>query len=443
MLSIPILLLLSLLLLFRGSRFRLLQLFAVCWLVTLAPVATGIIEYEPSVNRLELYPVVLSLLLLCFLIGYVAVDSLCPSNRMVFGKCNRVPVLSTTSSVSLVKLLTFLGMLGSLLQVVDILSSGVNVFAGIAESRESYASRNVGVLAQVGVLLSWGSLYAAVFIVSSFPRLTLGWRLVSIVSLFSYVAIAIASVGRQTVFQLALVVVMSYLFAKRDYCDVAQKFKSRTVLIIVIGLAIGYMFFVAWARNDGAISEDKIEVLKHYFNFTIASWFMGILDALPDYAASGVVEGLVYFTSSIALFGEFLGTDSGGPYFGAFSFPLFFRRFEWLAGFSVVDAMTARSVALDSANIMPVAWYTAFSSLVSDFGIYTTPFFVFFWGALAAWSWHREYSECSVQSRVLLVCMCISIVYMPLSLFTGDPNVFLMFIFSLIPMRYLRCLRFR
>jgi hypothetical protein len=194
---------------------------------------------------------------------------------------------------------------------------------------------------------------------------------------------------------------------------------------------IAYMGYVAAARDDALFSHERVEVLAQLFDFYIAPWFDSALSALGEGVRTTVMESMVYFSSSIALFSQFLTIDFGDKGYGALTFPFLFRQIEPITGLSVIGTLNNKIDLMRSAGVMANGWTTGISSYMLDFGYAGAALCLLLQGYYSAFAWRRALNGINFFDGVVAMVVLASAVYMPLLLATSDTNLFFIWVFCL------------
>jgi hypothetical protein len=247
-----------------------------------------------------------------------------------------------------------------------------------------------------------------------------------------YFLTALFSGGRQSAFQVMLFAVLTPWVNRAR--GAAKGMSGRGALAITaLALAmVGYMGFVAWARNDGLVSDDKTEVLSRLFDFQIMPEVTFLLDRTAGVVKTTVVEAAVYFSSPIALFSRFLSIDYTEHTYGAMSLPFIFRQIEPLTGISVVGALQRKRELMDATGVIGAGWTTGVSSYIIDFGLIGAGVVMVLQGFYSAHTWRRAIGGGSFHDRVVAIIMLINAIYLPFLAASGETNLLLLWAFCTI-----------
>jgi hypothetical protein len=251
--------------------------------------------------------------------------------------------------------------------------------------------------------------------------------------------LGILSAGRQAAFQILIVTLVALAFRK----DIVRrrstlKLSSLLVVFLVAATLIGYMGYIAHARQNAKISASKAEVLEKIFNFDLDPTVDAITGLAGPDVKDGIVEALVYFNSPVNMLPVFVSVDTPRHYFGMLTFPIVARRFEWLYGMSVVTAMAEGADRMGRAGVIGVGWFTAYSAFILDFGYIGCGVLVFLIGLLSGRAWAHYQRERSFPSFMLLLCAYLTVLYLPLLPAISDTNVFLLTIVSVVGWKHHR-----
>ena len=148
-----------------------------------------------------------------------------------------------------------------------------------------------------------------------------------------------------------------------SYKDKKRNRKSLILLILVASLILGYCLQVASDRNNGGISDSKLEVLSFYMGCELDPKVKVLYDMLPSGINDGIAEAIVYYTHEITGFKVFWNIDESiGPFMGLYSAPFLDRRVAalGLTSYSVEQKMSYVRAYMRSQGAMPVGWKTCF-----------------------------------------------------------------------------------
>ena len=214
----------------------------------------------------------------------------------------------------------------------------------------------------------------------------------------------------------------------------ARRAAGRSNLALGLGISllmVAYMGYVASARNDAALSEDKTQVLIELFDFSMAPWLESLLALTSSSVRAGIVEGAVYFSSSVSLFSVFLRQHIASHSFGAMSLPFVFRQIEPLTGISVIGALNDKIQTMTDAGVIGVGWTTAISSYILDFGRIGAALVLFLQGYFSACAWRRARTGTDFQDSAIALILLTAAIYMPLIAASGETNLLLLLGFCL------------
>ncbi len=443
---IPYVLLVSVCLFKRNDYFSPMIFLFIPWSFALTMFYSSMIIYEQK--RTDILPTVY--IILCLIIIWAGFGC---GEKIILRKKGHTnskvamhqKVASERNIIKLITIMSLFGVIGSLLGIVDLIYlSGIDK-SSIILMRESYMTKQSNLVAQTSNVLSWMSL--SVVPSFFFVGRQSGWinKLIWSLSLGLYIVESMFTAGRQVVFSISIMLIVSYLIRvfihpKKNISDNrrTRRETKRYKRIIVFGgvLAACYMFFIATARTNKRISSTKIGVLKYYFEFSCCDWMNKVIDFLPIGLADGLVEGLVYFTHQIGEFTVFWNIPTIGPFWGLYSFPFIDRRLSFLhLSFSMEDKLTYVRSYMKSQGVMPVGWKTAFSYYILDYGRIGALIFCFILGVIAKKIYMDFRRNRTFFSAFMLIMANVYMFYTIMMPATCETALFFMIIFSLVMWR--------
>ncbi len=422
-----------LLILFLSRRQRgPLWAFSISWLICIFPLALGLISYTYVPYAETAFGVNLLFFMLSFVIGVTAHDLRFSRNargRLAFDENTRAQ--DFIRSLKSAKFCFVVAVVG-----ISCLCIDFYLFAGaglddLAALRDLYVVKESTIFARLGSIATWACLYCFAFALIHQQRMSTKQFLIFILPIGGYFLVALFSAGRQAAFQIMIFTLLAFALKRAAGNDTAKTSRRNLLFAVVISVSmISYMGFIAAYRNDALISEDKVQVLSELFNFQVAP----ILDDLSVFGLgvrTTLIEGMVYFSSSIAFFSKFLTLDIQQHYFGAMSFPFIFRQLEAMTGIVVIDAYYQKVALMQGAGVIGVAWTTAISNHILDFGRFGAGMFLFLQGYYSAYLWRQALRTPTFQNAVIAIIMLTSAVYMPLIPGTAETNLLLLWAFCL------------
>ncbi len=413
----------------------------IAWLLSLAPIAAQSFNYA----YLSPWDVGFALALVGFLgsfvVGVVSHDHLGKKSR---APSRRSPVEELKRAYPWARIAWWAGAVGTLCLCIDfalLQGAGLNDLAAL---RESYIAKEASVFARLASVLTWGCLYCFAFALS-FSGVLSRWKFaLFMLPIGGYFLVALFSAGRQATFQILIFTALTLALkrARRGSRPVARRAHTGIVLpaAIMLGMIV-YMGYIAGARNDALVTEDKTEVLAHYFDYEIAPWLDKTLIGLGTGIRTTVVEASVYFSSSVALFSTFLKQDLPSHSYGAMSLPFIFRQLEPLTGISVIGALNDKIDMMQNAGVIGVGWTTAISSYILDFGLIGAVLVLWLQGYYSAFSWRRARLGTDFHEGLIAIILLTAAIYLPLIPASAETNLLLMWLFSMGALRWRRTRR--
>ena len=404
---------------------------ALMWAVCIAPLVIGLIDFRfVNVSR-WLLDIVISASLICVSAGAL-------TYRVYVGSYVAVPVDPLAEAEDfermrrLCRWLWLIGILGGLCLIADFVFIGNRSLSNINELRDSVVmQQSASIFARIGSLLTWAGPICFLFGMLFRDRLTKRELIFYLLPIGAFLLGALLSAGRQAAFQVLLFSLIGQVLYRIRKGPAAGN-SGRTFVYAVVGAMVSYMGFIAIVRNDSRISDVKSEVLARLFDFTTARWFDVAVSWLGTGVRETIIEAVVYFSSSVALFDRFLDTDLNGIAYGAMDFPFLYRQITWLTGVDVIQMYDLKVATLNAQQVIGVGWTTTLSHLIMDFGYRGSALLLFIQGLVGAWAWRKVLLQGDFISCVFASLMTIAAIYMPLSPAFSDTNLFLMLAFCFV-----------
>ncbi|KQM81677.1 hypothetical protein ASE67_17195 [Sphingomonas sp. Leaf23] len=405
------------------------------WAVCIAPIVLGIIDYRYLDYSDSSLGLVLSMAMLAFAAG-------AGIEHFYRGPIVRLSVPTTVAQqdfqamMPIARVCWLIGMIGGTCLVLDFVMNGGGSLLNLADLRDSFVSKeSASALSRAASVMTWACLFSYLFALIFRRELGVERTIFFALPVIGFLLNAVLAAGRQAALQMILVTVIGQIFWKirtPDAPSTETKNKSGSGFVLAIsGLMVAYMGYVAIARNDSRISSVKSEVLARLFDFDLSGTFDAIISLFGNGVRETVIEALVYFSSSIALFDRFLKTDLFGISKGAMNFPFLYRQIEPLTHINVADMYQLRVAALDSQFVIGVGWTTAIANIIMDFGYVGMVIFLMAQGFLSAIAWRAAVSGGSFLDCVLATLGLIGAIYLPLIPAFSDNNIFFLLLFCL------------
>lgn len=430
------------LLLFAGWRGKgPLWALALAWLFCLAPVFAGLVHFRYLTDEGGR----LSLLLIVYLGCFAAGSWLYALSRdlTALGSGARVvpvapPLLAAEARrVWPVAICCWwIAFASTSLNYVDFLLMGGEGLNDLAALRDTVVNRSsASIYGQLASLGTWACLLCFIYALL-FRRQLVRWRfLVMLVPIFGYFSLSVLSAGRQTALQIMLVLLLVVLVARGLQGKGTSRPRrrlsrgERLAILLVSALMVLYMGYVAVARNDSGISDDKSIVLMQLFEFRFRPWLDQLLAGLGSGLRGAIVEAVIYFSSPVGLFENFLNQD-WHVYWGENSFPFLARQLQRLTGAPLVPALVEKVDILSASGVIGVGWTTAISSYILDFGYWGAGLFLCGLGYYSELAWTRLASFRNFYDVVIGVLVVLTAIYMPLIPSFTETNIFLLWLFA-------------
>jgi hypothetical protein len=411
------------------------RVFAMSWLISIAPLVTGILTYPYLPYDTASFALTLAAYLGCFTAGALLCDL--NARRMVRPPESVIAALVAreySESLPVARFCWWIAIVGTVLLCVDFFALQGAGLDDIAALRDMYVGKSAAsIYARLSSVMTWGCLYCFGFALTYRTQLKLAGVLRFMLPILGFFLISLFSAGRQAAFQIMLFTLL-LLWLKGIRTPASRKVRARGVwfALVISSLMIAYMGYIAVVRNDAIISTDMVVVLQRIFDFDINPQFDALVSAFGAGIRTTVIEGLLYFSSSIGLFAKFLEVSFPHHYFGLMSFPMIFRQIESMTGLSVIDAYFLKVDMMTSAGVIGFGWTTGISSYILDFGTIGAGVFLLLQGYYSAHTWRRAMGSFGFNDGMIAVVTAVAALYMPLFPATSDTNLLFLWVFCVL-----------
>lgn len=413
---------------------------AIAWLVSIVPVASGAVIYKFFNEGSPDYALTLFIYLGCYFAGGFLWRAL---PRSVLSSSSPSSVRrDLLSGQAVTAFVWWVAIGGSACVLIDFFVSGGPGLDDLAALRDQIVgSKGASTLAQIGSVLTWACLYCYIFALGF--RALLGPRrfLLMLLPIAGYFMLSVVSAGRQAAFQImivALLVTLQNQARRRALREAVAPVKARaprSLSRVVAGFALvaamtGYMGYVAVTRVDGQVSDDKGTIILNVFKAEISDQVDRVISAGGPQVRSAIVEGIVYFTSPVALFQNFLSVPIRHSTYGALSVPFLFRQVQGLTGIVQMDTLNGKVDRLSASSVIGSGWTTGMSSFIEDFGPVGALVVLFGLGFYSEAAWDRACRSHNLNDAVVGIVVLLIAIYMPLIFAFSDTNILLMWAFA-------------
>lgn len=401
---------------------------SLAWIICISPIVLGVIDYLYLDHGDPRLGTAISAAMLCFA-GGAALELFFRGPVMRTGVAPDDAMQDFRFMMPIARFCWLAGMVGGACLVLDFVLNGRGSLLDLADLRDSFVGMEAAsALGRAASVMTWACLFSYLFALIFRRELGPRWTLFFATPVVGFLLGAVLAAGRQAALQIILVTVMGQVLWKIRSGQKEKKSRSGFVFIISAVMVI-YMGYVAIARNDSRVSDVKSEVLARFFDFTTAPMFDAVAGLFGTSVRETLIEALVYFSSSIALFSRFLQTDLYDISKGAMNFPFLYRQLEPLIGIDPGDMYQLRVAALEAQRVIGVGWTTAISHLIMDFGFVGAGLFLAVQGFVSSVVWRSAVSGGPFLDCVLATLMIIAAVYLPLIPAFSDNNIFLLLLF--------------
>lgn len=405
------------------------------WLVATVPVALGWIEYETLTDRGGMVTLAVAGFSLVFAVGAMLGHAARGRERIAPQGLQAAWAAEFEHWLAWARLIWFLASLGTLLLVIDFVINRGEGLSDIAALRDQIVGiKSASVYAQLAAILTWSGLYCYMFALLFWRELTPGGRLWFLLPVVGYFLVSVLSAGRNASFQIMLVTIVCVLVdsarRRRLFRIAGVKLRPTAVTTVMVpaitALMIAYMGYIAVARNNDIVSDDKTEVLETLFLFKLTKPIENLDRTVNRDVRGAIVEGLVYFTSTTMGYEAFLRVNWPHSTLGVLTFPFALRQTLPITGLDPAAALADKTSRIGAAGGFAYGWTSAYSSYQTDFTNLGAAVFLLLSGVWSGWSWRRAVEGASFNGCVLGTMLVVSALYTPLIPAISDTNVFML-----------------
>jgi len=407
------------------------------WVFALIPSLTGFLHYRDPPISVDAIGYIFVALVVCsvgvFVFGY--------SRNSVVSSADRfnLVVASITKNERLISWLAAAGILGASLFAIEMIFIVGATTENLFSLRQQYEARDVSILSRLAPLLVWGSWVSLAAVVIAWQKVGNRQRMLWAISPLFSVLLSLLSAGRQSVFQVLIIISFALLFRYAfEKLYKAGKRQPRLrgkrlglVPKVLVGSAmltiVFYMGAIAALRNDARNVLTKSDYLLTVFAAEPDDASREFLDQLPQEIEDSTYEAVIYFSSGVSLFSGLFEISELPQFGGQFTFPWVARRFEAISGQKVTDSMNLRRDLMDGRGYMSHGWSTAFASYILDFGLWGSIAFLLVVGALAGLAFKNFNTHPSFFNLLLVFAANIHFLYM-IMLPASSDSVFFFFV---------------
>jgi hypothetical protein len=243
----------------------------------------------------------------------------------------------------------------------------------LAGARLLFVERQAIALSKIASVIGAGGLFSLSAAILCWEHISPGKRTLWLLSPLLLSVFSILSSGRQTIFQLVLLLTFAIILRRSRVGQVARSITWKLVIgLMAIGIVVlSYGVAVVRERNGLVAADfDQKEVLLNIFDARFIPEVDALIDALPAQARDGTAELLLYFSHEIPSFLVFWESSPPGPYFGLWEFPFIARRLEsaGLVTSTVDDRMATVYASFAQSGRFSHVWQTWTRDLIIDFG---------------------------------------------------------------------------
>lgn len=408
--------------------------FCIPWLLCILPIAIGVINYNSFSDWDVGFALVLTSYLLSFVAG-VVIHDLLMSESLVNNFDIHQSYLNTIKWARFAWVIAVIGTVSVIIDFAFYKGTGLDDLSALRDA--IVGGESASWIARVGSVLTWGCLYCYAFALFFRDILSRNKFIFFLSPVVGYFLTALFSAGRQAALVIIIFTLLVPVLKKNTKTSKVAQRKAGLVLPVGLSLVmIGYMGYVAIARNDELISSDKTEVLATLFDYTLSASVEYSFGVFGDAIKTTLIEAMVYFSHSVALFSNFLTIEFPRLYAGIMSQPFIMRQLESITGMSVTGAMQDRADLMTATGVIGVGWTTGISSYIMDFGRIGAAVVLFFQGFYTAFAWRRAVSGNDFHEALVALVLLTLVIYMPLLAASSDTNIFLLWLFGVMALTF-------
>lgn len=407
---------------------------AISWLVSCVPIFLKFVEYRYfDFNSFE-YAFILIVYLSLFAFGVVLrggyIRPYNPGNNLSVALRNKY-------IKEMARWAWYISIVAMVAQGIDFVMLGSASTDDLAQLRDVFQNKVSTPFTLLANVTSWACLYCFSYAIIKKSEFSRGEYLKYNLPAVGYFMVSLLSAGRQAAFQLMLFAIAITLMPKNKSQSEAGKGNYLFVISVSL-LMIFYMGFVAVTRNDGAVSDDKTTLLSQIFDFEVSPWFYAATENFPNFR-SAIVEAMVYFSSCITLFSEFILLEKTADFhsFGAMTFPFLMRQLEPITGISVLGSLQNKIDLMYSLGAMGNGWTTGLSSYILDFGYWGAGVVLVIIGYYSQHTWVVAKNTKDFNDLVIAVLLVVSAIYTPFLLASAETNLFLLWLVCIFQKKYI------
>ncbi len=418
---------------------------ALSWLVCLLPIFLNLVSFRYLTDKDGLFSLILIGYLGSFVLG-AWLYSLSRDLTMLHGHGRIMPVspellLAESRRVWPVAILCWWVAFGStILNYVDFLLLGGEGLNDLAALRDTIVNRSsASIYGQIASLGTWASMFCFIYGLLFRPQLHRWKFLLMMLPIFGFFSLSVLSAGRQTALQIMLLLLLVTLVSRNLQAgrNIGRRIRRKIsrgekfAIGLVSGLMISYMGFIAVARNDGSISDDKSVMLMQLFEFRFQPWVEQFFANMGTGLRGAFVEGVIYFSSPVGLFENFLN-QRWTMHWGETTFPFMARQLQRFTGAPITPAFLDKVDTLNESGVIGVGWTTSISSYILDYGYIGAILFMFVLGYYSQLAWIRLVSFRNFYDVVIGILVILNAIYMPLIPSYTETNIFLLWTVAIL-----------
>lgn len=417
--------------------------FALSWLFCLLPIFLDFVRFRYLVDKDGAFSLLLIGYFGCFVLGawfyLLSRDLSALHHGQRIGPVAPALLASEARRVWPVAMLCWwIALFSTSLNYIDFLLLGGEGLNDLAALRDTVVNRSsASTYGQIASLGAWACLFCFIYGLLFRPQLR-RWRfLLMMVPILGFFSLSVLSAGRQTALQIMLVLLIAVIVSRNLQGRTRARRLKRKVsrgeklaILSVSALMIGYMGYIAIARNDGDISDDKSVVLMQLFEFQFHPWLEQVFANMGVGLRGAIVEAIIYFSSPVGLFENFIH-QQWNIYWGETSFPFLARQLQRLTNAPLALALVEKVDTLNQSGVIGVGWTTAISSFILDFGRIGALLFMAVLGYYSQMAWARLVSFRNFYDVLIGILVILNAIYMPLIPSFTETNIFLLWAFAI------------
>lgn len=401
----------------------------ISWCIALSPVVFNVAQYQYMDDSI-MYAFTLLTLIGSYLMGlfFGRSNSREILNKKVKGPYYNALEMAEPSNKLLISIWC-LGIFGFTCILIDYYlyySAVATDFMDLRELRVN--AKSASIFLKIGSVSVWGCLYCFLYSMANINELKFWKWIVFFLPALGYFSLSVLTAGRQAAFQLLMLTTIFFVVPNTRIQKNGNA-SYRWLILFICGLGlVAYMGITAVSRTNLDSFSSRKDLLERIVLVSFSAEFDSLYNVLPGIIGETLVEAIVYFSGSIALFSVFLNLDLPLA-FGSMTFPFIFRQLKSLIGIDGMEQLQIKMNALSDIGTFGSGWTSAFSVYIQDFGMVGALIFIFLKGYITSRSINWMRKSGSFHSRLSVSILVLAAIYTPLIPLISDTTFLMLLIF--------------